>query len=297
MLEPIPGPPGYPIIGNILDVRDEVPINGIQRLADKYGPIYKISVFGESAVVVSSVKLLEELSDESRFHKVLAGGLARIKSKKAAGLFTSSGEDDPDWGQAHRILMPAFGPLAINNMFDEMHDIATQLVLKWARKGPEYKIQASEDFTRLTLDTIALCSMDYRFNSFYSDEMHPFVQAMLRMLGAGNMPSTVYGVLQRLSGAKEKSIAEDQAIMEKIANEVVQHRRHNPTEKQDLLNAMIKGKDPKTGESMRDELITANMITFLIAGHETTSGECLIMFLFTIMGLHVSTEKWIRAGP
>ena len=274
MLEPIPGPPGYPIIGNILDIRDEVPINGVQRLADKYGPIYKLRVYGQDVVVVSSVKLLEELSDETRFHKVLAGGLARIKNdEKASGLFTSTGDDDPDWGQAHRILMPAFGPLAITNMFDEMHDIATQLVLKWARKGPEYKIQASEDFTRLTLDTIALCSMDYRFNSFYSEEMHPFVQAMLRMLGAGNMPSTVSGMLHRLTGGADKGMREDQALMEDISNEVVQHRRNNPTEKLDLLNAMIKGKDPKTGESMRDELITANMTTFLIAGHETTSGK------------------------
>ena len=273
MLEPIPGPPGYPIIGNILDVRDEVPINGLQNLADKFGPIYKITVFGQQLVVVSSVKLLEELSDEARFHKVLAGGLERIKTRKASGLFTAKSEEDPDWGQAHRVLMPAFGPLAITNMFDEMHDIATQLVLKWARKGPEYRIQASEDFTRLTLDTIALCSMDYRFNSFYSDEMHPFLQAMTRTLGAGNAPSSVFGIIHRLTVGKDRGLAEDQAFMQKVANELVQHRRNNPTEKKDLLNAMIKGKDPKTGETMRDDLITANMITFLIAGHETTSGE------------------------
>lgn len=94
--------------------------------------------------------------------------------------------------------MPAFGPLAITDMFDEMHDIATQLVLKWARKGPEYRTPATEDFTRLTLDTIALCAMDYRFSSFYQDEMHPFVQAMNRTLGAGNGPSTIFGIVRRL---------------------------------------------------------------------------------------------------
>jgi cytochrome P450/NADPH-cytochrome P450 reductase len=37
-------------------------------------------------------------------------------------------------------------------------------------------------------------------------------------------------------------------------------------EKKDLLNAMIHGVDPKTGEKLRDELIIAQMITFLIAG-------------------------------
>jgi cytochrome P450 / NADPH-cytochrome P450 reductase len=44
-----------------------------------------------------------------------------------------------------------------------MHDIASQLVLKWARKGPSYRIPVADDFTRLTLDTIALCTMDFRY--------------------------------------------------------------------------------------------------------------------------------------
>lgn len=41
-------------------------------------------------------------------------------------------------------------------MFDEMHDIASQLVVKWARFGPQDTIDVSGDFTRLTLDAIAL---------------------------------------------------------------------------------------------------------------------------------------------
>jgi cytochrome P450/NADPH-cytochrome P450 reductase len=37
-----------------------------------------------------------------------------------------------------------------------MYDIATQLVLKWSRYGPEHDIKVTDDFTRLTLDSIAL---------------------------------------------------------------------------------------------------------------------------------------------
>jgi len=37
-----------------------------------------------------------------------------------------------------------------------MQDIVSQMVLKWARFGPENAIDASHDFTRLTLDSIAL---------------------------------------------------------------------------------------------------------------------------------------------
>ena len=64
--------------------------------------------------------------------------------------------------------MPAFGPANIKGMFDDMFDIATQLVFKWERFGSEHRIDPTDDFTRLALDTIALCSMHYRINSFYT---------------------------------------------------------------------------------------------------------------------------------
>ncbi len=58
------------------------------------------------------------------------------------GLFTAhSGEHN--WGVAHRVLLPVFGPLRIREMFEEMHEIATQLVMKWARYGSENVINAA----------------------------------------------------------------------------------------------------------------------------------------------------------
>lgn len=40
-LEPIPQPPGHPIIGNLLDIRSETPILNMMKLAEIYGPIYR----------------------------------------------------------------------------------------------------------------------------------------------------------------------------------------------------------------------------------------------------------------
>lgn len=80
------------------------------------------------------------MCDEKRFAKAIVGGLTEVRKglhdgKQAfvlsdfqltrdLGLFTSY-DGERNWGVAHRILMPAFGPLSIRNMFDEMHDIAT----------------------------------------------------------------------------------------------------------------------------------------------------------------------------
>lgn len=147
-----------------------------------------------------------------------------------------------------------------------MKDLANQLVLKWARRGPSERILVTDDFTRLTLDTIALTSMDYRFNSFYQDKMHPFVDAMLCWLKESGDKSQRGPVLNHLLFRKANRLQESWDFMTKIAGEIIANRRAHPTEKQDLLNAMIYGVDPKTGERMRDELIISEMITFLVAG-------------------------------
>lgn len=51
-----------------------------------------------------------------------------------------------------------------------------------------------------------------------------------------------------------------------ISQELLTTRRAHPSDKKDLLNAMIKRRDPKTGEGLDDPTIIRNMITFLIAG-------------------------------
>ena len=58
--------------------------------------------------------------------------------------------------------MPAFSTTAVRGMFPDMIDIASQLLLKWERFGPSHAINSTADFTRLTFDTVALCSMSYR---------------------------------------------------------------------------------------------------------------------------------------
>lgn len=74
-----------------------------------------------------------------------------------------------------------------------MKDIANQLILRWARQV-NARTSATEDFTRLTLDTITLCSMGYHFNSFYQESMHPFVEAMVNILAGGWLKIYAAGV-------------------------------------------------------------------------------------------------------
>jgi cytochrome P450/NADPH-cytochrome P450 reductase len=166
------------------------------------------------------------------------------------GLGTASAPEEKNWGIAHRILAPQFGPLAIQNMFSEMQDIATQLVQKWARHGPDHDIHVTHDFTKLTLDVIALCTMDYRFNSYYKEDMHPFVEVLERFLGTNADRAKRSAIMQPFCVFENHTYWSDIERLRETAHEVIEERKKHPRQKKDLLDAMLHGVDPLTSERM-----------------------------------------------
>lgn len=284
----IPEPKGLPLIGNIGTIDQEFPLGSMVALAEEHGEIYRLRFPGRTVVVVSTHALVNETCDEKRFRKSVNSALAHVREGVHDGLFTAK-MGEVNWEIAHRVLMPAFGPLSIRGMFDEMHDIASQLALKWARYGPDCPIMVTDDFTRLTLDTLALCSMGYRFNSYYSPVLHPFIEAMGDFLTeAGEKPRRppLPAVFFR---SRDQKFQDDIAVLRDTAQGVLQARKEGKSDRNDLLSAMLRGVDSQTGQKMTDESIMDNLITFLIAGHETTSG--LLSFVFYQLLKHPETYR------
>lgn len=157
-------------------------------------------------------------------------------------------------------------------MFDEMYDIASQLALKWARFGENQPIMVTNDFTRLTLDTLALCSMNFRFNSFYSPTLHPFIEAMGNFLTESGARTRRLPLPSIFFRRDDEDFERNIRVLRDTAKNVLATRKSNGSNRHDLLHAMLEGTDAKTGKRMSDESIMDNLITFLVAGHETTSG-------------------------
>src|ERR1700677_109948 len=276
-LVPIPQPPEKPFLGNLLELDRRGPVQGLVRLAERYGPIYQLRVRGRRMIVVSGFSLVDELCDKTRFDKTVDGALLKVRAFTGNGLFTAS-TDDPDWSRAHNILLPNFSHRAMESYHAMMLDIASQLAAKWDRLNSEDEIDVARDMTSLTLDTIGICGFDYRFNSFYREGNHPFVRAMVNSL------STAMAQLRRLPlerfirRGQDQAFAGDIAFMNQTVDRIVQDRRENKNREggakanSDLLNSMLEGVDRKTGERLDDLNIRYQIITFLIAGHETTSG-------------------------
>jgi cytochrome P450 / NADPH-cytochrome P450 reductase len=272
-LSPIPHPPKKPVVGNMLSVDSSTPIQHMTRMARELGPIFWLDMMGTPLVVVSGHDLVDELSDEKRFDKSVKGSLRRVRAVAGDGLFTAY-TNEPNWSKAHNILMQPFGNRAMQSYHPSMVDIAEQLVKKWERLNADEEIDVVHDMTALTLDTIGLCGFDYRFNSFYREDYHPFVESLVRSLETIMLTRglPLEGLWLR---NRNRDLANDVAFMNAMVDEIVAERRRNAEaaeSKKDMLGAMMTGVDRATGEQLDDVNIRYQINTFLIAGHETTSG-------------------------
>jgi cytochrome P450 / NADPH-cytochrome P450 reductase len=293
-LQPIPRPPGHLVIGNLLDLDARHPIESLMNLARDYGPIFQIEIPGRGTrVIVSGFNLVDELCDESRFDKMLGPGLkALAEGPVGRGLFTSE-TSDPTWRKAHNVLLPAFSMEAMRGYYPRMLDFAVQLAQKWERLNPDDTVDVPADMTRLTLDTIALCGFDYRFNSLYRETPHPFVVAMLGTLEAAQAISQELPIQRKLHPKRTRQLLADQELMMQTVKHIVQERRASSTlgTVNDLLDRMLTVVDRQSGEKLDDTNIIAQCITFLIAGHETTSG----LLSFALYALLKNPDVLLRA--
>tara|TARA_B100000609_G_scaffold122520_1_gene97541 strand:+ start:10252 stop:13470 length:3219 start_codon:yes stop_codon:yes gene_type:complete len=278
-----PEPKRRPFVGNLLELDQDKPAQSFARIAEKLGPVYKFHLPGVEIVVLSRLKQLEEAFDQERFEKAMPKALDNLRALALDGLFTSY-NDEPNWGKAHRVLMPAFGMQSMRRYHGMMLDVATQMVDKWARLPNHHSIDVASDMTRLTLDVIALCGFGYRFNSFYMESMHPFVDSMVRSLQHAMHTSHRPDFINHLMFQSNRTFVQDIEYMHKIVDDVIAERKTQQDQgsKDDLLSLMLNAIDPETGETLSDENIRYQIVTFLIAGHETTS-SLLAFALYFLM--------------
>ena len=270
-LERIPMPDKKPLVGNILSVDKDQPLQSLMELTRELGPILRMDMMGTPLVVVSGNELVDELCDESRFDKAVRGTLRRVRAIGGDGLFTGDTQE-PNWSKAHNILLPTFSRQAMSNYFPMMLDVAGQLCMKWERMNADDDIDVVHDMTAVALDTIGICGFNYRFNSFYREEYHPFITALTRTLETSmNQRGLPFENALMKKQLKQKEV--DVAYMNKLVDDIIAERRKGGERvENDLLNYMLDGVDKVSGESLSDENIRYQINTFLIAGHETTSG-------------------------
>lgn len=287
----IPSPPGLPVVGHLHQIARYGLISHLLRVARDFPDgIFKLRFGSRVGLFVTGADLVAELSDEARFRKMPGPGLRVVRRFAGDGLFTAF-SDEPNWGKAHRILLPAFSQRAMRGYFDMILEVCDQLVAKWTRlSGTD--VLVADDMTRLTLDSIAIAGFGHRFDSFEKDDLDSFLVALGSALGESLNMITRLPLQNRFARRAQRRFDADIAEMNALVDGIIADRRANPTDGKDLLNLMIAAVDPETGEKLDDVNIRYQVLTFLIAGHETTSGMLTFAFHHLLRTPHVLAQAY-----
>lgn len=267
----VPAVPAVPVIDVSATGPGRAPIQQAMNLMREHGPVLVRRLHGRDTLFVADLGLVTDLADDERFAKHIGPALENVREFAADGLFTAY-NDEPNWAKAHDILMPAFALGSMRTYHPVMLTVARRLVDSWdraARAGQP--VDVPDDMTRMTLDTIGLAGFGYDFGSFTRDEPHPFVASMVRCL-EWSMTR-----LARVPGqdhsAADAAFRTDAAHLAQVVDDVIASRTGTGREQaEDLLGLMLTATHPADGTPLDTANIRNQVITFLIAGHETTSG-------------------------
>ena len=277
----IPAPKTVPLLGNLHQIPKAGLIGHLLDVSRDFEDpgIFKLKFGSRVGIFVTHPDLVAELCDETRFRKIPGPGLRVVRKFAGDGLFTAFSEE-ANWGKAHRILLPAFSQRAMRGYYDMILEVCDQLIAKWTGLAGQ-DVVIADDMTRLTLDSIAIAGFGHRFDSFKHDAMDPFLESLASALGESLNVITRLPIQQKFAKRSTAQFNADIVAMNTLVDGIIADRRAHPTDARDLLNLMLTAADPETGETLDDLNIRYQVLTFLIAGHETTSG--LLTFAFMEM--------------
>lgn len=261
-------PPGPP--------RREAPRILRKLRADRLGLMSEaVREYGDAVRVAIGPKTLYIFNHPDHAKHVLADnaanyhkGIGYTEAKRALGdgLLTSEGAL---WKEQRRTIQPVFQHKRIAAQADVIIDEALGLVERLAAyEGPDRQVDVLDEVTALTLGVLGSTLLDADLGA-YESIGHSFEavqdQAMFEMETLGLVPRWL-----PLKG--QRSFRHARADLDRIVGLLVEQRNANPSDSGDdvltrLIDSTAKEEDERVGDRrMRDELVT-----LLLAGHETTS--------------------------
>ncbi|MES4887948.1 cytochrome P450 [Streptomyces sp. NPDC096012] len=283
--------PAVPVVDITATGPGRTPIQQVMDLMRIHGPVLVRRLHGRDVLFVADADLVADLADEERFAKHVGPALENVRAFTADGLFTAY-NDEPNWAKAHDILMPAFALGSMRTYHPVMLRVARRLIGSWDRAARAGRpVDVPDDMTRMTLDTIGLAGFGYDFGSFERAEAHLFVESMVRclewsMTRLAHTPGTDHT-------AADEAFRRDADHLAGVVDDVIAARAGtDQSGAGDLLGLMLSARHHADGTTLDPANIRNQVITFLIAGHETTSGA--MSFALYHLAKHPSALRLVQ---
>jgi cytochrome P450 len=282
-----PGPRGHPLLGNAWDIqRDGVAFN--VTMAARYGDVIRIRVLSWPTYMVyhpDDVKHVLQENHQNYNKDVFNVNL--LKPLLGQGLFTNDGQS---WLHQRRLAQPAFHRKRLATFGTLITSSTEDMLDRWQASAEEQQpLEIGEEMMRLTLRIVgqALFSIDL---SNEADTVGQAFSAIRKLLQSFIFrPFPPLGVPTPRNHRLNAAIHSLDGVVQGIINE---RRQHN-VDRGDLLSMLMLARDEETGEGMNDRQLRDEVMTLLLAGHETTSNA--LTWMWYLLSQHPDVETRLHA--
>jgi cytochrome P450 len=256
----IPAVPGLPLIGNLLEFRrDRL---GLQDLAARTGPIARVQLAHLPIYIVSDADLAHEVLVVQADAFTKSAGLAFLKPLLGEGLVTAEGEPH----KRHRkLLAPAFAPKRLAAYGTVMVEETEKQVARW-RAGD--RIDLSHEMMEMTLAIAG--------RTMFGAEVREDASAVSRGLEL-SMRAQMANLRSPLRLSYEWPLPRHLRmkrgvkILDEVVYRLIREGRMRGTDRGDVLSILLLARDEEDGTGLSDRQVRDEVMTLLLAGHETTA--------------------------
>jgi cytochrome P450 len=256
-----PGPRGLPVVGQAWALTRD-PLGFLARAAREHGDLVHFRIGGIDAYYLAHPDYIREVLFAQRAAFTLSPLREKLVPVLGLGLFTSKGELH---ARQRRLMQPVFRKSRIDAYAACMTDLSRRAGDRW-RAGAE--IDLSDEMMRLTLGIAAKALFDHEIADdsdiishnleilleYFTRLMSPFLRLSLAL----PLPST-----RRFRAAVRD--------LDAVIYRMMERRAANPSEGEDLLALLMRATDDDTKVQMTPKQLRDELVTLMIAGHETSA--------------------------
>jgi len=273
----LPGPRGWPLLGNTLQVTPSRIHLDVEQWARQFGPLFRMRLGRHDQLVVADHELLgAAMRDRPEgFRRSPFTSKIGAEMGLPQGLFSAEGED---WRRQRRMVMASFAPSHVRAYFPSLVKVTLRLQSRWRKAArAQQAIVLQADLMRFTVDAIAGLAFGKDINTLEAGE-DVIQQHLDKVLPA--IFRRVLSVLPTWRWFKTRSDRDlersvtviNQTILDFVAQ--ARQRLHDEPSLRErprnLLEAMIASAD-EPGSGLGDAQVAGNVLTMLLAGEDTTA--------------------------
>ncbi len=234
------------------------------RQFNKFGDIYKASVYGTSTYATRDVEFAHHVLVENWQNYVKGQGIRRVALLLGNGLMVSKGEL---WKRQRRMIQPVFNHESIEPSAKMITAVNVELLRKWQLAAQRNKsVNVTRDVSSMALEVVL------RF--IFGDDYDQVGQ---------------YFDLLSQEPARNMEFASSFRALGKIILEVIDRKREDPPTSTDVLGMLMQSRDQQTGKLMPDSQLIDEILTLIVAGHETTAST--LNLTWYLISQHPEVER------